>query len=207
MLATVGALDTYRIYDGTDENGIVGTVARGYRPRGPVLVHGLREPSGPRDALERLVRYGASETLSGAQSCQFLTVMLTPELRRFRPSWRPQTTRCRSRWGHVVVFQLHNYPKIGRRSRTEYRAVKAVDAAEQLELDAGGVRGRGIKQGRSGQRRPIGGDDHARRWGRIIDGDIDARAQVLPAELEATDDKMYEPLGTFVVFQLHNHPK
>ena len=27
--ATVGALDTYRIYDGTDENGIVGTVAPG----------------------------------------------------------------------------------------------------------------------------------------------------------------------------------
>jgi hypothetical protein len=28
-LATVGALDTYQIYDGTDENGIVGTVAPG----------------------------------------------------------------------------------------------------------------------------------------------------------------------------------
>jgi hypothetical protein len=28
-LATVGAVDTYRIYDGTDENGIVGTVAPG----------------------------------------------------------------------------------------------------------------------------------------------------------------------------------
>jgi hypothetical protein len=27
--ATVEALDTYRIYDGTDENGIVGTVAPG----------------------------------------------------------------------------------------------------------------------------------------------------------------------------------
>jgi hypothetical protein len=27
--STVGALDTYRIYDGTDENGIVGTVAPG----------------------------------------------------------------------------------------------------------------------------------------------------------------------------------
>ena len=28
-MATVGALDTYRIYDGIDENGIVGTVAPG----------------------------------------------------------------------------------------------------------------------------------------------------------------------------------
>jgi hypothetical protein len=28
-LDTVKALDTYRIYDGTDENGIVGTVAPG----------------------------------------------------------------------------------------------------------------------------------------------------------------------------------
>ena len=28
-MATVGAVDTYRIYDGTDENGIVGTVAPG----------------------------------------------------------------------------------------------------------------------------------------------------------------------------------
>ena len=27
--ATVGLVDTYRIYDGTDENGIVGTVAPG----------------------------------------------------------------------------------------------------------------------------------------------------------------------------------
>ena len=27
--ATVGAVDTYRIYDGTDELGIVGTVAPG----------------------------------------------------------------------------------------------------------------------------------------------------------------------------------
>ena len=30
---------------------------------------------------------------------------------------------------------------------------------------------------------------------------------VVPAELEASADKMYEPLGTFVVFQLHTYPK
>ena len=28
----------------------------------------------------------------------------------------------------------------------------------------------------------------------------------LPNELEASDTKMYEPLGTVVVFQAHNHP-
>ena len=27
-----------------------------------------------------------------------------------------------------------------------------------------------------------------------------------PAELKASDTKTYEPLGTVVVFQLHNHP-
>ena len=32
-LATVRAVDTYQIYDGTDENGIVGTVPRGSSPR------------------------------------------------------------------------------------------------------------------------------------------------------------------------------
>ena len=29
---------------------------------------------------------------------------------------------------------------------------------------------------------------------------------VLPAELKASDTRAYEPLGTVVVFQLHNHP-
>ena len=29
---------------------------------------------------------------------------------------------------------------------------------------------------------------------------------VLPAELKASDDRTYEPLGTVVVFQAHNHP-
>ena len=28
----------------------------------------------------------------------------------------------------------------------------------------------------------------------------------LSAELKASDTKMYEPLGTVVVFQLHTHP-
>ena len=41
----------------------------------------------------------------------------------------------------------------------------------------------------------------------VVDGDIDARLQVYPAELEATDDTTYEPLGTCVVFQLHRYPK
>jgi hypothetical protein len=38
LVATVGPVDTYRIYDGTDENGIVGKVAPGaLRPGGSVL--------------------------------------------------------------------------------------------------------------------------------------------------------------------------
>ena len=45
------ALDTYRIYDGTDEHGIVGTAAPRPIRSGPVLADGLREPSRPSHAL------------------------------------------------------------------------------------------------------------------------------------------------------------
>ena len=30
--------------------------------------------------------------------------------------------------------------------------------------------------------------------------------KALPPELKASDNRAYEPLGTVVVFQLHNHP-
>jgi hypothetical protein len=35
---------------------------------------------------------------------------------------------------------------------------------------------------------------------------LTAELYALPAELKASDDKTYEPLGTFVVFQLHKYP-
>jgi hypothetical protein len=45
-------VDTYRIYDGTDENGIVGTVAPGlFAQEGRCWRMGLREPSRPSDVL------------------------------------------------------------------------------------------------------------------------------------------------------------
>ena len=46
-------MDTYQIYDGTDENGIVGTVAPGlFAQEGRcLLADGLRERCGPWDAL------------------------------------------------------------------------------------------------------------------------------------------------------------
>jgi hypothetical protein len=59
--ATVGAVDTYQIYDGTDENGIVGTVAPGpHRSGGPVLADDLREPGRPSDVLHAAGGLGRS---------------------------------------------------------------------------------------------------------------------------------------------------
>jgi hypothetical protein len=59
-------VDTYQIYDGTDENGIVGTVARAIRSGGSVLAHDLCEPSRPWNALHATRGMGgAVEVLEG----------------------------------------------------------------------------------------------------------------------------------------------
>ena len=39
-------------------------------------------------------------------------------------------------------------------------------------------------------------------WTVILTPELNA----LPPELKASDNRAYEPLGTVVVFQLHNHP-
>jgi hypothetical protein len=45
-------VDAYRIYGGTDENWIVGTVAPGlFAQEGRVLAHDLREPGRPWETL------------------------------------------------------------------------------------------------------------------------------------------------------------
>ena len=44
------------------------------------------------------------------------------------------------------------------------------------------------------------------RAGQFLTVILTPELAVLPTELEARDTKVYEPLGTVVVFQLHNHP-
>jgi hypothetical protein len=44
------------------------------------------------------------------------------------------------------------------------------------------------------------------RAGQFLTVMLTPELYALPAELKASDTKVYEPLGTVVVFQAHNHP-
>ena len=44
------------------------------------------------------------------------------------------------------------------------------------------------------------------RLGGLLTVTLTPELYALPAELNASDAKRYVPLGTVVVFQLHNHP-
>ncbi len=54
--------------------------------------------------------YGASEMLSGGQTCQLLTVMLTPELSVIPAELEASADKTYEPLGTFAVFQLHKYP-------------------------------------------------------------------------------------------------
>ena len=73
--------DTYRIYDGTDENGIAGTLAPGlFGQEGRYLAHGLREPSRPGWARHRARDVTAEGPGLLTQPSQFHERRLTVQL-------------------------------------------------------------------------------------------------------------------------------
>ena len=101
----------------------------------------------------------ANETVTG-----LLTVTLTPELNALPAELKASDTKTYEPVGDHRGVPTAEPSLVGQRGRADHRGVIAVVAAEKPELNAGGVRGGSVKGGRSRQRCPARGDEHARRW-------------------------------------------
>ena len=101
------------------------------------------------------------------------------------------------------------YPSVGAgRGRADYLAGQAVRAAEEPELHAGGIGSGGVQGGGCARnRRPVGGDEDRRgRRCVLLTVMLTPALKALALALNASETRVYEPLGTVVVFQLYTHP-
>jgi hypothetical protein len=94
---------------------------------------------------------------------------------------------------------------VGQRRHAEHRGRIAVDATEEPELDAGGVRGE-ISRYVDPDSVALFEGMRTLVVGGLLTVMLTPELNALPAELKASDTKTYEPLGTVVEFQSHNHP-